>query len=147
MRIFPAQPPRNHPSKQQGVMLLEALIAIVIFSLGVLALVGLQAATISFSTDARSRAEASFLANELIGQIWVDRTNKINYNYPGGSAAPLATWVTKVQGALPGSVANPPTVSVVVAGGVAAVTVTLRWQVPNSTTVHNYLAIAQVSDP
>ena len=50
---------------QSGVMLLEALIAILIFSLGILALIGLQATAISQSTDARYRSEAALLANDI----------------------------------------------------------------------------------
>jgi type IV pilus assembly protein PilV len=44
-------------------MLLEALIAILIFSFGILGLVGLQANAINLSTDAKYRADAALLAN------------------------------------------------------------------------------------
>ena len=45
---------------QQGVVLLESLIAILIFSMGILALVGLQAAMISNTSNAKYRADASY---------------------------------------------------------------------------------------
>ncbi len=57
-------------SPQEGVMLLEALIAILIFSLGILAIVGLQATMIKNTSDAKLRSEASYLAQERIGQMW-----------------------------------------------------------------------------
>ena len=44
-------------------MLIEALIGILIFSIGILALIGMQAAAIRNTADARYRSEASFLAN------------------------------------------------------------------------------------
>ena len=54
---------------QSGVMLLEALIAILIFSLGVLGVVAMQASAVSASRDAQYRAIAGQLAEELIGQM------------------------------------------------------------------------------
>jgi type IV pilus assembly protein PilV len=64
---------------QQGVVLLEALIAILLFSMGVLALVGLQGAMIKNTSDANYRAAASFIAQQRIGQIWADQLNAVNY--------------------------------------------------------------------
>ncbi|HSI44463.1 MAG TPA: prepilin-type cleavage/methylation domain-containing protein [Methylotenera sp.] len=64
----------NHRS-QQGVVILEALIALVIFSMGVLALVGLQAAMIKNTGDAKFRADASFIAQQRIGMLWADPVN------------------------------------------------------------------------
>jgi type IV pilus assembly protein PilV len=52
-------------------MLLEALIAILIFSLGILSLVALQATSIQLTSDAKYRTDATLLANRLIGQMWV----------------------------------------------------------------------------
>lgn len=57
---------------QQGVVLLESLIAILIFSMGILALVGLQAAMITNTTDARYRAEANYIAQQRLGAMWAD---------------------------------------------------------------------------
>ncbi len=51
-------------------MLLEALIAILIFSLGILSLVALQGTSIQLTSDAKYRTDASLLANKLIGQMW-----------------------------------------------------------------------------
>lgn len=63
------------PSSQQGVVLLEALIAILIFSMGVLAVVGLQAAMIKNTSDSKYRSEASYLAQRWIGRMWSDPDN------------------------------------------------------------------------
>ncbi|HLD10157.1 MAG TPA: prepilin-type cleavage/methylation domain-containing protein, partial [Methylophilaceae bacterium] len=57
---------------QQGVVILESLIAILIFSMGILALVGLQAAMIKSTSDSKYRAEASFIAQQRLGTMWVD---------------------------------------------------------------------------
>ena len=74
------------------MILIESLLAILIFSLGILALVGLQAAAVKQSADAKYRTEAALLANEIIGQMWVsDRTTAVlqgNFNSPGGARKP-----------------------------------------------------------
>lgn len=67
---------------QAGVMLLEALIAILVFSFGILAIVGLQASAIKSTSDAKFRADAAFLANQILGVIWSDdRANLAGYSH------------------------------------------------------------------
>ncbi len=64
---------------QQGVVLLEALVAVLIFSMGVLALVGLQAAMVKNTSDSKYRADASFIAQQRIGLIWSDPVNAVTF--------------------------------------------------------------------
>jgi type IV pilus assembly protein PilV len=66
-------------STQQGVVLLEAMIAILIFSVGVLAIVGLQAAMIKNTAESKYRADASYIAQQRIGAMWADPGNLVNY--------------------------------------------------------------------
>ncbi len=158
----------SQASRQSGVMLIEALIAILIFSIGVLGIIGLQGSAVKVSTDAKYRSEAALLANELIGHMWAsDRTqatlqaayasatNGAGYQQwawigsvaatPGTQAAPA---VGTVLGTLPGAMANPPTVAIVPSVGTAVptsqVTITIFWQVPGEATVHNYMIMAQI---
>ena len=81
---------RTNTNGQSGVILIEALVAILIFSVGILALVGLQATAIKQSTDARYRTEAAALANELIAEMWVsDRTTAtLITNFATGASQP-----------------------------------------------------------
>lgn len=136
---------------QDGVMLIEALLAILIFSIGVLAIIGLQSASVKAVADAKYRADAAFLANQIIGEMRVNRPNLGNYAYAGGAATAneLVPWLAKVQATLPGvsNTANNPTI-VIGAGNV--VTVTLRWQPPKTGTnqtanVHNHVVIASIN--
>jgi len=60
------------PGRERGVMLIEALVAILIFSIGILAVVGMQAVAIKDVTAAKYRSEAAFLAQELLAQMWTD---------------------------------------------------------------------------
>jgi type IV pilus assembly protein PilV len=146
---------------QSGSMLLESFIAILIFSMGILAIVGMQASAIKNSTDARYRSEASQLANELLGQMWVsDRADApgappsaqphllLQTNFQGGAGidGPTYTaWLANVRNILPGTTANPPRVSVDPVLGV--VTLTVFWKAPNepaAAPVHSYTITTQM---
>jgi type IV pilus assembly protein PilV len=65
------------PPYESGIILLEALIGILIFSIGVLALVAMQSASINVVADAQYRVEAVNAANQLLAEMWVnvDRSN------------------------------------------------------------------------
>ncbi|MCR4331849.1 MAG: hypothetical protein NUV34_03970, partial [Sulfuricaulis sp.] len=66
-------------SAQQGVVLIEAMIAILLFSMGVLAIVGLQAVMVKNVADSKYRAEAGYIAQQRIGMMWSDPDNLANY--------------------------------------------------------------------
>jgi type IV pilus assembly protein PilV len=55
--------------QQKGAVLLEALIAIVIFSFGILALAGLQGAMMKGASDATYRAEAAYVVQQAYGEM------------------------------------------------------------------------------
>jgi len=135
-------------------MLLEALIGLLIFSLGVLALVAMQAVSVSTVSNARYRTEASFLANEILSQVWVDRganyANVASYAVTGGVGASTQSqnWVNKVNQLMPSSDAFPPTVTIAnPAAGGRQVTVVIRWRAPEAADVSNHTAVAFISDP
>jgi type IV pilus assembly protein PilV len=124
------------PKSQAGVMLIEALIGILIFSIGILALIGMQATAIKNTTDARYRSEAAYLASQVIGRMWVDRTNLALYGAAG--YAPRDAWVNTVASTLPGiDVPNNVLVPTIVIGGGNQVTVTIQWQQPGESTSRN----------
>ena len=140
--------------QQNGMMLLEGLIAILIFSLGIIALVGMQAMAVKQVSDAKYRTDASLLANQLIGKMWVgDRTAatlKTNFD-TGGAAAGLVDWLEMVKSTLPGITDddNQPTVNVTSIGGAGdgTVTITLYWLAPSDAETqapHKYTTIAQI---
>jgi type IV pilus assembly protein PilV len=142
---------------QQGVMLLEALIAILIFSIGILAIVGMQATAVRTVTESRSRAEAALYANQLLGQIWADAVNAPAYAYPGSGAIPprLLDWHNAVTGVtdprrgLPGAATTRPVVTISAnnASG-ATVQIQVFWRNPEEEAqgvpAHNYTVTAAV---
>lgn len=134
---------------QRGATLLEAMVGILIFSLGILALVGMQALAIKQVTDAKYRSDASFFANQIIGEMWVNRANAASYDYAGTGTPPtaLANWVTSIENDLPGvsASANRPTVTVTGAAPNWTVTVTVFWQPPSTTTPHSHITVAYIN--
>ena len=62
--------------REHGVMLIEAMVAILIFSLGILGLVALGGQAVGAQSDAQYRTEASGIADAIAGEIAVnvDRT-------------------------------------------------------------------------
>jgi len=76
---MPIQNLSSAKSRQQGVVIIEALIAILIFSMGILALVGLQAAMLQNTTASKFRSDASYIAQQRIGRMWADPANAAAY--------------------------------------------------------------------
>jgi type IV pilus assembly protein PilV len=129
-------------------MLLEALLGILIFSIGILAVVGMQAMAVKTVAESKYRVDASFLANEIIGTMWVKRTTLGDFAYPGGAAPEVQNWATRVEGTLPGATANQPTVAI---GAGNTVTVTIYWQHPEEANLspppppHQYSVITSIN--
>jgi type IV pilus assembly protein PilV len=129
-------------AKQEGVMLIEALIGILIFSIGILALIGMQAVAMKNTNDARFRSEASFLATQIVGTMWADVNNLARYDKDfAGTYANRDNWVATVEARLPGiNVATNTLVPVVEVGPDAGlgladneVRVIIQWLQPGET--------------
>ena len=138
--------------RQRGAVMLEALIAILIFSFGILGIVALQAQSIRHVNDAQYRGEAIFLANALIAQMWSSDTSTLAADYDsGGSGTGYTTFrdlVQRVPEGLPGAAisGNAPVVTVTPgpSAGSSNVVVTVFWQLPGETGRHNYQATAVI---
>ncbi len=114
---------------QQGVVLLESMIAILIFSLGILALVGLQASMVKNTSDAKYRTDAAFIAQQRLGVMWADPDNLANYLEAN----------TDISTLLPN---GKRTVTLPAAGGEVMVLVT--WQLPGQD-AHNFTTYARIT--
>jgi type IV pilus assembly protein PilV len=120
--------------RQAGSFLLEALIAILVVAFGVLGLIGLEARVIQNVDDAQYRAEAAFLANALLGQMWAYDQTKVLTDFDSGSAGPAYTeFKSWVQQRLPGAALKAPSVKVT-AGSMTPtswdVVITIYWTPP-----------------
>lgn len=162
------QPLTHTLTRQRGVMLLEALIGILIFSVGILAMVGMQAAAFSASADAKNRSEAAAFATDIISRIWtrVDRTSDAsiitslnsfqlntggsNCAFTGGAADGSNTYVTQWVSAvtnsatgLLGATASMQQILVSTAD-LNRVTVTVCWQSPQDAAPRRHQVISYV---
>jgi type IV pilus assembly protein PilV len=117
--------------RQRGSALLESLLALVVFSVGLVALLALLSATLVESGNANHRSEASLLAADLIARMWNgDRSLQALQNRFGDPAAEeYRTWLQRVRSTLPGitDTANQPQLDI---DADRRVTLTLHWQTP-----------------
>lgn len=134
---------------QRGSVIIEALLAILVFSIGILGLIQMQTVSISHVSDAKYRADASFLANQIIGSMWANRTGLATYACspctPANGNTDTQAWIVDVGAAAASGVvpALPnPTASISIAGNLA--TVSLTWRPPQATAAHAYTAVAQI---
>jgi type IV pilus assembly protein PilV len=144
VRSIPA--PRRRTA-QGGSALLEALVAILIFAFGVLGLVGILAASIRATNDARYRAEAANLANAVIGDMWATAPNDLDPQFGAGGPR-LTAWKNLVAQELPSAAgANAPLVDLAQPGlstQSRSVVVTVYWQMPGETVRHQVLVTSQI---
>jgi type IV pilus assembly protein PilV len=124
--------------QQQGFTLIEVLVSVLVFSLGVLAMVGLQGSAIRLSTDAQLRADATFLADQLLGRMLIaDPTTAATFDHnPSGTVcsptaaastnATVVEWLAEVNEILPNAPPENQQIDIDTATG--QVTVTLCWE-------------------
>ena len=145
-------PIRAHrgPGGQTGVMLLEALLAILIFSVGILAIVAMEARAVQDVGESKYRSDAAFLANQIVADMWGNSTSLASYAYPGTGTVPglLSNWMTSASKRLPGvDVASKKNLPTIVVGANNMVTVTIFWQQGHDLGLpaHRYQLVAYVN--
>ena len=158
----------NSKSKalQGGSILVEALMAILIFSFGILGIIGLQTSMIVNAAEAKYRSEAGFFVNRLLGQMaTADRltpTAMAVFASPSGTS--YTTWYNAIKNTnsadgllgLPGAATNPPIVTITPVFNSLNpafpvsydVTATVFWQTPGQkgvpSPVHQHVVKASV---
>jgi len=139
-------------NRQRGIVMLDALVAIVIFSIGIIGMITLQSQAVNMASAAKYRTDAAMLADQVIAQMWASDTataGALATNFASPDGAAYKKWATNVTtitqlGSLPGASANPPTISVDANNNV---TVTVFWKAPSETAqqpLHQYIATTQI---
>jgi type IV pilus assembly protein PilV len=124
------------------MVLLEGLIAVLIFSIGVLGIVGLQAAMVKGSSDSKYRIEAGNVAQQRIAQMWVDQSNLASYaedstDISGSTGLPQGKRSTlRGDASCDKDASNNPNPSCVV--------VKVSWQPPGEASAHNLTVVTHV---
>lgn len=130
---------RARRSAARGFMLIEALVAILIFSFGILGLIGLQANMTKAQTSSKFRGDAAYLAQQLIGSMWADLPNMSSYASANCSAhTRCADWIAKRNSTLPSSAST-----VTVNATTGEVSITITWSPPDEGT-HRYTLTTSV---
>lgn len=157
----PLRPTRSlkAAASQRGIVLLEALVALLIFAVGVLGLVGLQATSVKQAAAAEYRSTAVLQANDLISRMWTADRFATDWNNQFDSAtagAGYTAWKSAWANALPGAglTGNEPKVSFkAVPGGIAGTrgtilaTIVIQWKAPSDDDTRNYTVVAQLDQP
>ena len=134
--------------RMQAYFLLEALVAMVIFAIGMLGIVNLYGKLQARSQDAQFRIIASNYANEAVSMIVADATNSGCYTTPtqGSCSSTMADnyiqgWVAEVQANLPGAATTPPVITI---DGNNRISVTINWQRNSDPFAHNHVVVGQL---
>lgn len=128
---------------QHGFSMIEVLVSVLVFSLGIIALIGLQATAVRVSSDARDRGTAAFLADQILARMLIsDPATAASFAHhpvgatqcaPTGAASPnptVSTWLLEVNRQLPNASAAQ---QQIVVGAAGQITVRLCWQRQNET--------------
>ena len=132
---------------QRGSSLLEGLLAIILFSIGLLSLLMLLSATLIESSNARYRIEASLLISDLVSHMWIGdhSLNGLKTRFADTTSKDYQSWFTSVSNRLPGVSAksNAPQITI---DDARNVTVNIRWQVPGDGTSHQMIVQTLITD-
>lgn len=92
---------------QQGMALVEAIVAVVLLGIGLLGAIGMQARSMSALADSDMRAEASLAADRLVGIMTLDAANAAAYTLEAGHAPgtgdKLLPWYAATRTRVPGA--------------------------------------------
>ncbi len=129
--------------RQQGIALLEAMIAVVILAIGLIGTVGLQARAYAALNDAGMRAEATMAADKLIGTMSADSANVANYALVENATpnTTLKPWVDDTLARIPSA-----KISVTVTPQVrrSQIDIVIRWTHKTSGPENRHLVTAYI---
>src|SRR3954471_6661789 len=104
---------RSRTARQCGITLIETLTALLVFSVGIIGAVSLQAHALRHVDEANNRLTAAHLAASLLARMWIENPATLAERYDSrGSGQGYSAFVLLVQ-ALPGTklAANAPTIA------------------------------------
>ncbi|ADI30976.1 type IV pilus modification PilV family protein [Methylotenera versatilis] len=123
----------SQKKRQHGIALLESLIALLIFSMGILALAGLQGFMLKGASEAKNRSDASVIAQRRVAMMWTDAKD---------TPAALSAAYAEVNTAVP-DLPNGLRTTAFNALVPDEVTVTVTWQAPGEPQ-HNFSTNANI---
>jgi type IV pilus assembly protein PilV len=118
---------RERRPAQRGSALVEVLVSVLLFSVGILGLLRVLEFSVRDSGEVEYRAEAAAIADETLGRMWVDRGNLASY---ATADVPVSELPNGRQ-------------TIVVAGEV--VNITISWQPPGVPIAHAHTTSATLA--
>lgn len=96
------RPTRGNAFRQRGTTLIEALVAVVVLSIGLLGMAGLQANALKLNQTSMQRSQAAILAYSILDQMRSDTAAAKAGDYDGEPAegSALAAWRNEVTRSL-----------------------------------------------
>ncbi len=126
------------PRRLRGVTLIEALIALLLLSFGLLGLGIMHGRAVQYSVDSQDRNRAATLAEELAGAMWAARTVSL-------PSTTISAWQSRVTSPTATGLPNA-SGSVSVSGSVATITIT--WRPPSRASASgNFQYVTKVALP
>ena len=121
-----------HPQKNQsGMFIIEALVSILLFAVGIVAMVMVAAQGTGQVGQAKYRNDAAYLANELVGELWTNAS---------GTAVDQTAWNTRIASLIPNG-----TGTAVISASGTQVDITIQWpDVKQSGVFNQYQTTAYV---
>jgi type IV pilus assembly protein PilV len=127
---------RQSPKTQGGALLLQSLVAIALFSAGVVSLMLVSATAVNQVSQAHYRASASLLADKALAQLRLaggDPDLRAKWAADGDA---FKAWQRDVEATLPGAAALPPAIAIDTSGQIV---ITLRWRAPGDSFSHQHV--------
>jgi len=133
-------------SRNIGSALIESLLALLVFVVGLLSLLILLTSTLKQTDNARYRTEASLLASDLVSRMWSgDRSLDALSARFDPVAEEYQQWLTRVQASLPGVTQDKNQPNLVI-DDTRTVSLTLRWQAASDTAQHQLVVVTRLTD-
>ncbi len=122
-------------NKNDGFSLLEVLVAVIVFSIGLLGLAALQMSGLKDNQSAYFRTEATVMAYDMADRMRLNRAVAeaggynlaITDNAPGGTTlvdTDRATWLTTIANTLP---VGDGSIALTTVSGKQIITITIQW--------------------
>ncbi len=113
-------------NKNKGFLIFEALIALLIFSIGIISIIDYQKKSVTGYSNSQNRLIAISYANKLSNIILLD-SNNLN-SYINKTADKYMDWENELNSALPYAKEKTPSISIVNVDGKDVVSIIIYWK-------------------